>query len=379
MREEIDRMPIQLQSNGFFPSGIPWAQVTPDHSPLADEYALSYVGGNQAVMQIQIYPEDIYQAIEDLLGSNIYNAQTGQLDRAPPMRHPVLEWLYVTRITSIKGWVPDSKGEWPNSISGYVTTVPQFLTLTVLFQQPKYRILSDSQLDMLFPPMSGYRWEWMRFVEGWPKPRTRLMNQESGVCTYQETGSGIGADGSQCGPGPTLPQKFNSPWMAGALKNQELTLLWKRVPRVGLYSNAGSGRPTNLDAAIGTVNSSPLFFPNANNDLFMYPAGTLLFEGYEPRPLESPLPPELNPGFQEGDPNLLFDVLLNWGFADPPYDTTANGGAPHRGQNLVPRRGITAGDIYANGLWYLAAGSTGRKPALLMPYIDHTTIFQMVS
>jgi hypothetical protein len=396
-----DTNPV-LNQNGWFPSNIAWADFTPRTSPLADEIALSYDGGNQCVKHILIYPQDLYQAIVDLLGSNLFNPGTGFLDRVPPMTHPIFEWLYASRIVSVKEFVPTQQPNtsgltpWPQAISGVVTTVPQFLIVSVLFQQPKYRVLSDADLDALYgfvtitppanlPPPGNQpfqsRAEYGRYLEGWPRPCTEFVQLEAHSMQWLETGSGQGSDGSQGQPGPLLPSDFSSEWLQ-LLAKSDFALLWKKVPRIGLFSNSGQGHPINLDAALQTVNQFPIFG---------YPAGTLKFEGYDPRPLESPLPPalEISFGDQKGDPNLLFDVLLTWKFFDPPYDLTAapQGGVqgnPTRGHNLGPFRGTKQGasipgDFVSgtgNNLWY-KFGSGGDSGSLLYKPYDHQQIFLM--
>ena len=159
------------------------------------------------------------------------------------------------------------------------------------------------------------------------------------------------------------------------LAKQDIKLVWKRIPLAGLYSQGGIGAATNLDAALQTVNSVSLFGK---------PPGTLKFEGYKPMPIESPLPPEIQQQGQNvplGIANLVFDVLLAWSFFDPPYDLNANGGNPTRGHNLAPFRSLSG--VPGNNDWYLIGGSkttdSGQGNPRLAPFIDHRTIFQLVS
>ena len=306
------------------------------------------------------------------------NWTTGGLNRTPPMAHPIFEWLYCTRITSIKGYVPTSKAVFPHAISNVVTTVPQFYILNLLFQQPKYRMLSDDDLNRLFGNTTQN--EWQRFVEGWPHPRTENIGLESGVLGWAETGIGLGSDGVTGQIGPKLNDPLTSQ-VSQPLKGQDITLTWKRVPMAGLFSaqgiQQGKWRAVNLENALQTVNASVIFG---------YPIGTLKFVGYKLRPIESALPPETQTGTTElvGAPNLLFDVDLSWTFSDPPYDLSANGGFPTRGHNLSPWRGkINSGssDGTGNILWYKFAANTkppSSKGSVMFPFWEHSSIFAMV-
>lgn len=360
----------QLQANGWFPSGLYWAEYNPRTSPMAGDVAMSYSGGNQATMTILIYPPDVYQAIGDLLGSNIFNQQTGQLDRVPPMKHPVFEWLYASRVVSIKGYVPTTKGTWPGSVSNVTTTVPQFLMLTVLFQQPMFRMLTDAQIDAFGPDPSGLRQEFLRYLEGWPTPKTDFIVVEGQTLAFLETGSGTSSiTGNPTGtPGPGAGSTFPSPWPE-LLNKYDMALVWKRVPAVGLLDTGGVGAALNLHLALQTVNKFTIFGSAP---------GTLKFEGYKLVPIESPLPPE-NQNFQGavGLANLCFDVQLFWSFFDPPYDLTANGGNPTRGHNLGPFRGQPAGTGNFNNLWYKIGAAAGDP--LLFPTSDHSKIFHMTT
>jgi len=386
-------MSLRLYANGWFPSGIQWADYNSNHSPMPDDAALSYEGGNQAVKHILIYAENLYDAVFDLVGSNIFNPTTGNLDRTLPMQHPIFNWLYVSRISSIKGFIPSAKSAFPGAAPPSpgqmvpVTTVPDYYLLTVLFQQPKYRMLPDDRLDALFG--SSPRYEWERFIEGWPQPGVEFVNVESQSLSFLETsypshaidgrsGKDLGASTLQ------LPEAFPSVWPQ-PLPKADIVLVWKKVPRVGLYNNGGTGRAVNLEAALQTTNQD-WFFPFATADGNTHPGyapGTLKLEFYKPMPVESPLPPEIQAGLQEGDPNLLADVQLGFKYWDPPWDANANNGSPTRGHNLGPWRGTPTGNPanqpqfspLGNSLWY-KIGAAGGDP-LLFPTSDFRNMFLM--
>jgi hypothetical protein len=64
---------------------------------------------------------------------------------------------------------------------------------------------------------------------------------------------------------------FPSPWPI-PLSKQDLQFLWKRVPLAGLYSNGGTGAAVNLDAALQTVNTVPIFGKPAGTNSVFAPA-----------------------------------------------------------------------------------------------------------
>jgi hypothetical protein len=461
----------QLKKNGWFPSNIAWQEYTGRSNPLPHDMGLSYDGGNQAVYHIIIYATDLFTAVSDLLGTNRRDPLQGNIQnvsingniysltnllRNPPMVHPVLQWLYCSRIASIKEYVTMTstdpkkdqnqpiKAPWPganfsgNTALNITTAVPRFLILTCLFQQPKYRVLSDATLaapqttDMVDSPWhpngnagATFRAEYERYLEGWPRSRVETITQEARTAFFVETGTGQdaqnggaqiqGANGPLVGPGGGVfgalvnngqpfnpatgtgggPVSFPSPWPS-ILKKADLVKRWKRVPAVGLLDDFGTGRAVMLDLALQTVDAGDQLAATGFG-LFNYPIGTLKFEGYQLTPLESPIQPNTLPGNAPplGMGNIFFDVDLAWSFFDPPWDLTAMSaanappwtGGPSRGHNLGPWRGVVAGDRTGNNLWYRIGGSapTGNKPGandgdpLLFPYFDQRLMFCMLT
>jgi hypothetical protein len=239
-------------------------------------------------------------------------------------------------------------------------------------------MIDDATTDQ-YAVLGGPRPEWERFLEGWPKPKTEFVSADANTLFFVQSGSGTdsrsgnptGINGPSLGPVPT---NFAAPFPT-YLSKQDLVYIWKRVPLSGLRSLGGRGDATNLDAALQTVNTTTLFNK---------PPGTLKFEGYDMRPIESPIPPELQQGNNAavGLANLVMDVMLSWSFFDPPYDLTSGGlvGGPNpvRGHNLAPWRGQPEGQGSWNNLWYEIAGTASGIP-LVFPFSDHRNIFKLVA
>src|SRR5258706_13708518 len=101
---------LGLQQNGWFPSNIPWAEFVGREGPGASDGSMSYTGGNQLIMQILVYIDDMPQAIIDLCGTNTVMSGNTTINRTVPMAHPILPWLYAERITSIKPFQFVKKG-----------------------------------------------------------------------------------------------------------------------------------------------------------------------------------------------------------------------------------------------------------------------------
>src|SRR5215472_5094429 len=173
-------MAFVLNDNGWSPSGLPWAEVTPRSGESRSTGSMSYAGGNQQLYSIYVYWSDIMQWVADLLGSNIYNPSTGNLDRQLPMIHPVWDWLRCSRVAGMKGYVPESKAVHPATFSDIVSTQWEFGILDLVFEQPKFRMLTDDRTDAIYglpamPWNGAARAEYERFLEGYSVPRTEFV------------------------------------------------------------------------------------------------------------------------------------------------------------------------------------------------------------
>lgn len=207
------------------------------------------------------------------------------INRILPVRHPYFNGFYASRIASVQGLGPQNYSQ--SDPAPY-----KLLRVGLEFAPPPYRVQGDrafiqlvgqkNMVEFLYRNQGAFRWE-----------------------------AGTPAEGSLAVTGVTKQ----------SLLKQRLTFRWNMVPDDGLYTAGGfwqGGRAKNLDDALNTVNILPWF---------EYPAGTLLFEDWEPIPHGSP----------ESD-QIYWDVILTMLFFDPPQGGTV------RGHNTLPHP--------TNGKWY---------------------------
>ncbi len=307
-----------LQANGWFPSNIPWAEYVSREGPGAADGAMSYTGGNQLIMNILVYMQDMPQAIVDLLGTNTVLSGAHAINRVIPMAHPIFPWLYAERVTSIKPFQFVKKGPFPGSGVNTPTALYNHYMLSVLFTQPKFTVLNDGQLQQqygLYNPdthMADAKgtipFEWYRYVEGVPTGEVEVFSVGQGNLSYRENGSQ--------GPNLSTQAPITTPWRSFLGRNG-IHKIWRRVPLSNLINNFGQGRAANLDQYLQHVNASPFWG---------YPSFTLKFESYLIVPVESVLPPSIqNNRLPTGSPSLLADVKLDFSFFDPPTDAMTHG------------------------------------------------------
>src|SRR5262249_15271515 len=99
------RMPTRFGRNNLPGLTVPWSLYTgPGAGNAGIDAAFSYAQGqgNQATFTIQVYDDDVEVAIQDCLGTNLYNKDTGTLDRRLPIRHPRFDWMYCERVTTVR-------------------------------------------------------------------------------------------------------------------------------------------------------------------------------------------------------------------------------------------------------------------------------------
>lgn len=327
-------MVATLRMNGWI--NYPWAEYT-TRSGVTREAAFSYEGGCQATFTILINWTDTVPVVLEILGGARYNRTTGNLDRTLPVRHPEFDWLYASKITSVKPMRWDSKLRLPyGTLSGY-----QYSIITIVFTQPKWTMLSDPRLDSVW---GSPRKEYRRFVERRPEPSGEVLTRKNNTFKWAETGAS----------GPTVGDPINESLGQFLAKSTEV-LVWKRVPQVGLFSNFGFGDPTNVLASQGTVN---------NAEFLGKPAGTLLLLPPRFVPLEVPtIPAAVGANENLGQPAIFYDVELPMLYFNP------DAGSTTRGHNLAP---------YPNGKWYKVVDAL-TETFSLFPQTDFATIFTMTA
>lgn len=359
--------PPQVPDGGL--NGDYWLEYTGPRG--GGTFDASFGGSDaQATMQILVpfwYP-DVLQVPSKILGWSKANSGTaGRIERHLPMRHPIWDWMYASRISSVKGIGPgelsqlllgsQTSAEFSNTkitgmAAGGAHSRVQSLLLTVTFTTPNYYVRADADVSN----------EWDRYVSKTQTPITQVLTREAGGVIWQETG-GTG------GPSITPPNNVVTSvqgWQAQLVTKTRLRWVWHQVPDNGLFatsngadpevftssSSLNNGRAVNLEQAVGKV----------NNDIFCnYPIGTLLFEGYELIPGQVPLATRYTGGDATEPPPLTWDVVLNFLHFDPRHITGNS-----RGHNLLP---------HPNGYWYLVSTAVGG--AYLHAYHDFTKIFRI--
>lgn len=307
---------VNLQFNGNPMPGIPWAEFIGPDGMQSNEGNFGYEQGNQITMMYLVDWNDQEEAVKELLGvnetiSNPFGGAGFSLSRVPPGQHPYYYWLYATRV-AIKPlrWESKTPGTGPNA---QTSSQYKLALLTVLFQQLKYRVMTDAVLDVKFPPVGSVRQEQYRFVEFVPQIGVEVISREGGGNTPP----------FKWAEGPLTPLTFTSP-VPQALHKADLVLKWCRVPLYGgvLASSANYLASPNLDSLVGTV-SSAAFFGR--------PAQTLKFSGYRIVLQEAPVSPQAMGFALSSDfPSLVCDVELDFQYWNPPtFGATT-------GHNLAP-------------------------------------------
>ena len=329
-----------LQFRGWLT--VPWAERN-DRTG-GQEFNAGYNPGNQHTLQIWVNWGDLEQALIDLLGTNLYNASSGNIDRQLPAKHPRFRQFYAERVSGRAYGKPLGKII-PPSGGNYITQYPYYL-LTILFTQPKFSMTPDNQLDATYGTPGGVRQEWHRFVEWRFQPTTQTVQRPGATFKWAEGGAA---------PAPTVNSEF-----AGTLYQRtaaaELHLVFKRVPAQGLFGSGGIGIPANVMTSVEKVNSV----------VFLgFPVGTLCLRPPQFIPVEQPNVVGIATG--AGQPAICYDVDFPVSWADPPP-----GGAT-RGHNLAPNPG-------GDGLWYLVnTNGTGGGGRALYDLADISNAFRMQS
>jgi hypothetical protein len=287
---------------------------------------------------------DGFEALVQLTGSNVYNPQTGNLDRQPPLAHPLWPQLYCTRVHSMKPYRFVGKAPVMAGMPGsqYLAATPEhtYWLIGCTFTQPRYRVLGDSSLDLLY---GQPRQEYQRYLSWNIEPASDVLTRDVNTFAYAE--------------GPNQGKPFPGQ-VAQFLAKSEVIFRWWNVPRAGVFSSGGNGPPNNIINGLGRVNL---------NAFLGFPAGTLLLKGARFLEQEAPTTLAVNSG-AVGTPPLSYTVELCCGYFSPP----AYGSPPaHLGWNLVPQVG--------DPLWVYVTVDGNPASASVLPTYDYTLLFNLQS
>jgi hypothetical protein len=359
-------MPVpELQNNGWI--GIPWAEFIGKDGSHGATWNSTYEGESQSTFQILVNWSDGPEAETYLLGTSRFDDNTGYLYRTMPARHPYKPSQFADKIVSAQPLKWDSKAQ--NFSSGFIgqsagapLSQYQYWLLTIGFVTPKYRVLSDADLQGIY----GANQEWRRFVEPNVETHSTTLVQEGQTWQWADTAAG----------GPTLNQVLKAGF-GQTFHSQTIVLRWRRLPRRGIYTESGEGLflNRNIVSCLNRVH-------NGATDLWGLPgnvySGVLRFDGAKATPIASPFAPEAQ-GLTDTSINAYVDLELTFTVWDPPFgDTTfvnpnnlPNG---MRGHNLAPNPG--------DQKWYLitTGGNVGGTPsgALIFSTTDLSAVFQLV-
>lgn len=337
-----------LQMNGMIT--VRWSEFITDKGSNRDA-AFGYADGNQATLSIFVYEDDLLTAIADLLGSQEANFGGGSgsttLDRKLPAQHPNFDWLFCSRITGIRPYRFKEKGlaggTTQNGLLGGARSRYDLYVITAVFSQPKFRMFTDAQLDA--QAGAGPRPEWLRFTERVAQPTTFVLSREAGQSFRYVEDDGAGQPPANTNVPTPVPQFLNQ---------VDYNILWRRVPYIGFYGNAGDGPPQNQLDALSKVNDA---------DFMGFPAGTLLFKSFRVQNVEDPVSPSaFGLNVAAGDTSLVVDVELVLTYFNPP----AGAASPITlGWNLAPWR---------DNKWYTVKDVVNQTQTIF-PTVDFNTIF----
>ena len=259
-----------------------------------------------------ILGDDLQQAIEYILGFSKAGGpfgDVGVISRYLPAYSNQFPNMFATAITGVEALAPQGIGPMSEA------TFKQF-RLTIQFETLPYDLLSD--IDVNAARGGGEPAESFRYVVWNRQPASEFARTPYNAYKYPP------GTGSKNANNP-LPGQNGQ---AILLTKYRITGTWLQVPTDWISSDGGKTFP-DLDAAVGTVNDATFLG---------YPAGTMLFESYEPTPRVLPTS-ALAVG--QLDPQYIvrcYDIALKWLYFNPepiwvPAGTTEFT-AP-RGHNLV--------------------------------------------
>lgn len=296
--------------------------------------------------------DDLQMLIENILGYatvNGPNASDGVLERNLPAFSATFPYMRATSISQIEAMAPTGQGDFQEAKFKRWKITIQFETLPYDVETDA-DVLSISTSNTDFPPES------LRFVVWNRQPASEFARTPYNAFRYPLPVT------------PVVPLPGTN-GQAILLTKYRITGTWMQVP-TDWISNDGGYTFKNLDAATGTVNAK---------EFMGYPAGTMLFESYEPTPRVMPVLPT---SIGVNDPFYIprcYDVQLKWLYFDPkPYYKPGgvDDASTPRGHNLVfnPKGPV-------DGYWQralLIKQTLDKNGNWLYQESDHTKIFKSV-
>lgn len=257
-----------------------------------------------------------------------------RLVRELPQPHPLLPWLRCHAVNFVP-FIPKGNADEGNKakvISPFYndfnnatyTSNYEYVICTAQFRSFRMRFLKDDEIETNAD-------EWKRFT---------YIDTEAGVEALQVTGGQSQLTFAEPTPG-VAPEprggvtKFAAP-LAELVAKQKIKITWLQVPVEYVSDGDIIFSPVHLDECLGHVNSDEF--------MEMYPAGTLLMDGYSY--LLYPFPVAAQDWRK---PMMAVDIAIMLSYFDPPKGVP---GSSYRGHSLMPWSGDGTATSPGNGLWY---------------------------
>lgn len=347
---------LVLRNNGWIT--VPWAEFVSKDGSKGSTFTSGWNDDSHAAMHIVVNWSDWIQAEQDILGIASWDPVLEFLYRTPPVQHPYKHQLRAEKILATQPMRFNGKTftnfEYAWSIGGAQTAYAKyiFMMISIGFSVPKYAILTDTDLQINYGSLEFNRW--CEVVED---QHLETITREAGSFVWQA--------------GPHNGQPFVAP-LGQHFPSSTFKVLWKRVPRFGLFEDNGLGFRLNQNIRnnVGSVHNgaTPLFgianvgipannnTPNANAN-----GSSLRLASVRQTPVASPLAPPVQ-GLPWKAVNTYHDVEFTFHLWDPPSGDNVN-----FGHNLAPAPEV-------DGKWYLVKTPGG---ATIYPVSDLTTIFEL--
>lgn len=219
--------------------------------------------------------------VQQILGFSTYIVGLGELNRFPPMRHPIFTWLRAVRISAINGVAVDKAT--PYTVYGagpHART--KWVVLSVAFSTLPYRVMSDSSILA-----DGVPQEWRRWTKWNVRSRTEILIREQGHYIYvQDNTDFLGIKQQRV---PLL----------------QIDLTWFDVPLLAVCPSPENRTFPNIRKCVGKVNSA---------EWCGYLEGTLLCEDFDTESVNAPVQPivlgfDNNEDYMPETLNICFHLL----------------------------------------------------------------------
>lgn len=265
------------------------------------------IGRSTWTEQWQVTYQNIQTLVESVLGWGKVGGSANVIQRHLPAYSAAFPFMRATAIPNIEALAPTGIGPMQEAAFKEYRATIQFETLP-------YNLATDAEVTS--QGGAGTPPESLRYVVWNCQPAAEFARTPFNVYKYPlGTGS--------ANAGKRLPGQNGQ---AVLLTKYRITATWMQVPEAWVTTDATTF--PNLDNAIGTVNQG---------EFLGYPAGTMLFESYEPTPRVMPV---LAATLGVTDPNYIprcYDITMKWLLFDPKPFFMPGGiedNAP-RGHNLV--------------------------------------------